>query len=161
MKSPRSPKSPGSSGRNCFCGCLASPCRDNKYCSEQCAREDTEKMLMGEPSHYRFISRVCKDFLYFFYNHLSQFSQAEILNRLMRSKSLCQVANRIVVEANMACDNEREQWDKFKPLPPLPSSPQSSILGAPMDIENTLPSQPPLKRFYSSVLAKRVKQRII
>lgn len=45
--------------KNCFCGCLASPCRDNKYCSERCAREDTKKMLMGEPSHYRSLSQVC------------------------------------------------------------------------------------------------------
>ena len=57
MRSLHSPESPK---ENCFCGCLASPCRDNKYCSELCARVDTEKMLLGEPSHYRSVSQVCK-----------------------------------------------------------------------------------------------------
>jgi len=58
MQSPQPPKSPR---KNCFCGCLATPCRDHKYCSERCAREDTDRMLMGEPSHYRNVSQVCSN----------------------------------------------------------------------------------------------------
>ena len=129
MRPPQYTKSPKSPRRNCFCGCPASPCRDNKYCSKQCAREDTEKMLMGQPSHYRKLSRVCKDFLHSFQYPLSLSAQAEILDRLTRSKSLCRVAHVIVVEADATCDNERGRWGKFKPLPPLPSPPKWGIRG--------------------------------
>ena len=165
MDSPQSLNSPDSPTRNCFCGCLASPCRDHKYCSERCAREDTEKMLMGEPSHYRNVSQVCKGLFYYFRNQLLPSAQTEVLDRLVQSESPCRLAKKIMVEANATCDDEYEHRGEFKPLPPLPSFPSPEGF---MDIKNTLDvfkredtPLPRLKRLHSSILARRTGQKIV
>ena len=72
-----------------------------------------------------------------------------------------------MVEANVACDTEYEQENELKPLPLLPSPVWSRAF---MDIENTLDSskqeatllpRPLLKRLHSSVLARRIEQRVV
>ena len=92
------------------------------------------------------------------------------MERLVRSDSRCRVAERIVVEADVSCDTEYEQRVELKPLPPLPSPSQLPTPSALMDIKNTLgsPSQeatllprPLLKRLHSSILARRVEQKVI
>jgi len=105
-------------------------------------------MLTGEPSHYRNISR------------------AEVLDKLTRSKSLCRVATKIVLEEDMACNNECGRWDGSNSLPFLPSPPQLSTLGALIDIEDTLhlkqkDAQPLVERLQIFVLAKRTKQKLV
>jgi len=108
-------------------------------------------MLLGEPSHYRNVS------------------QTEVLGRLVRSDSRCRVAERIVVEAGVACDAEYERI-RLKPLPPLPSPLELSTPRALMGVEdtfdllkpgNTPPRRPLLKRLNSSVLARRKEQRVV
>ena len=69
----------------------------------------------------------------------------------------------------MACDTECDQ-NELKPLPPLPSPLQLPTPRTLADIKNTLDpskqeatvlSRPLLKRLHSSVLARRVEQRIV
>jgi len=142
LQSLQSPESPTQS---CFCGYPASPCRDSKYCSERCAREDAENMLMGEPSHYRNVS------------------QPEILERLVRSDSQCRVAKEILVDASVARGTGYEKLNMFKPLPPLPNPPQPAMFWTLVDFKD-----PPkrgdtlLTRLLSKrLLTRRMEQVVI
>jgi hypothetical protein len=83
----------------------------------------------------------------------------------VQSDSPCRLAQKIMVEADMVCDNEYEQLRESKPLPPLPSSSQLPTPRVLTGIKNTLNSikqevapLPRQKRLHSSVLARRVGQ---